>query len=64
MGKIIVLSMISLDGVIQAPGGDKEDSSGGFNYGGWTAPYGDKIFSKSLQEELRPAGLSSWEKNI
>ncbi|EID74519.1 dihydrofolate reductase family protein [Imtechella halotolerans] len=55
MGKIIVLSMISLDGVIQAPGGDKEDSSGGFNYGGWTAPYGDKIFSKSLQEELRPA---------
>lgn len=43
--------MISLDGVIQALEGIKEDSSGGFNYGGWTAPYGDKIFSKSLQEE-------------
>ena len=35
MRKIIVLEHISLDGVIQAPGGPDEDTSGGFAYGGW-----------------------------
>ena len=34
MRKLIVLSMISLDGVMQAPGGPEEDKSGGFKYGG------------------------------
>src|SRR5262245_26249833 len=38
MRKIIVLEFMTLDGVIQAPGGS-EDSSGGFKYGGWSAPY-------------------------
>jgi dihydrofolate reductase len=42
MRKIIVLEHISLDGVIQAPGGPEEDRSGGFKYGGWIAPYHDK----------------------
>jgi dihydrofolate reductase len=55
MRKIIVLSMISLDGVLQAPGGPKEDPSGGFKYGGWTAPYGDEVFGKIMQDELKPA---------
>jgi dihydrofolate reductase len=55
MRKIIVFSMITLDGVIQAPGGPDEDTSGGFKYGGWTASYGDEIFSKIMQEELQPA---------
>ncbi|MEO6358407.1 MAG: dihydrofolate reductase family protein [Ferruginibacter sp.] len=55
MRKIIVLSMISLDGVLQAPGGPKEDTSGGFKYGGWTAAYTDEVFSKVLQKELQPA---------
>ena len=55
MRKIIVLSMISLDGVMQAPGGPKEDTSGGFNYGGWTAPYADELYGKAVEEELRPA---------
>jgi dihydrofolate reductase len=55
MRKIIVFSMITLDGVIQAPGGPDEDTSGGFKYGGWTASYGDEIFSKVMQEELQPA---------
>lgn len=55
MRKIIVLSMISLDGVMQAPGGPKEDTSGGFKYGGWTAPYGDEVYSNVVQEELKPA---------
>jgi dihydrofolate reductase len=55
MRKIIVLSMISLDGVVQAPGGPTEDPSGGFKYGGWTASYNDKVFGKMMQEELKPA---------
>jgi dihydrofolate reductase len=52
MRKIIVLSMISLDGVMQAPGGPKEDTSGGFKYGGWTEPYGDEEYGKVVQKEL------------
>jgi dihydrofolate reductase len=55
MRKIIVLSMISLDGVMQAPGGPKEDASGGFKYGGWTASYGDEVYGKVLENELKPA---------
>jgi len=55
MRKIIVLSMISLDGVMQAPGGPKEDTSGGFKYGGWVAPYSDEVYDKVVQEELKPA---------
>ncbi len=47
--------MITLDGVMQAPGGPEEDTSGGFKYGGWTAPYGDEVFSKVLEKELKPA---------
>jgi len=43
MRKITVLSMITLDGVMQAPGGPEEDTSGVFKYGGWTAPYVDKV---------------------
>jgi dihydrofolate reductase len=53
MRKITVLSMITLDGVIQAPGGRKEDTSGGFKYGGWTQPYGDEVYDKAVQEELK-----------
>ncbi|MGN6477167.1 MAG: dihydrofolate reductase family protein, partial [Flavipsychrobacter sp.] len=47
--------MISLDGVLQAPGGPKEDTSGGFKYGGWSATYNDELFGKVMQEELKPA---------
>jgi len=55
MRKIVVLSMITLDGVMQAPGGPKEDTSDGFKYGGWTASYGDEVYGKVVQKELKPA---------
>ena len=55
MRKIIVLSMISLDGVMQAPGGPKEDTSEGFKFGGWTVPFGDETYNKAVQNELQPA---------
>ena len=55
MRKIVVLSMITLDGVMQAPGGPKEDPSGGFKYGGWMAPYDDDVYDKVVAEELKPA---------
>ena len=55
MRKIIVLSMITLDGVMQAPGGPEEDTSGGFKYGGWTAPYSDEVCGKVLEKQLKPA---------
>jgi len=53
MRKIIVLSMITLDGVMQAPGGPEEDTTAGFKYGGWTAPYSDETYGKVVQEELK-----------
>lgn len=55
MRKIIVLSMITMDGVMQAPGGPEEDTSEGFKYGGWTAPYGDEVFGKVVEKEMKPA---------
>ncbi len=57
MRKIIVLSMITLDGVMQAPGGPKEDPSGGFEYGGWVAPYDDEAIGKVMEKLLQPADL-------
>ncbi|WP_268845914.1 dihydrofolate reductase family protein [Flavobacterium aestivum] len=57
MRKIIVLSFITLDGVMQAPGGPEEDTSGGFKYGGWTAPYDDEVSAKIIQKEMEPADL-------
>lgn len=52
MRKIIVLEHISLDGVIQAPGGPEEDASDGFPYGGWTAPYSDEILGTLVSEKM------------
>ena len=52
MRKVIVLEHISLDGVIQAPGGPDEDTSGGFAYGGWIAPYSDEILGTALRKQM------------
>lgn len=57
MRKIIVLSFITLDGVMQAPGGPEEDASGGFEYGGWTAPYFDETAGKIMEKQMQPADL-------
>ncbi len=47
--------MISLDGVMQAPGGREEDTSNGFEYGGWCAPYGDTVGLEVLKKQLQPS---------
>ena len=55
MRKIIVLSFITLDGVMQAPGGPDEDTSDGFKYGGWSAPYYDEALDKIAEKQKQPA---------
>ena len=57
MRKIIVLSFITLDGVMQAPGGPEEDTSNGFKYGGWSAPYFDDVVDKVMEKQMKPADL-------
>jgi dihydrofolate reductase len=57
MRKIIVLAFITLDGVMQAPGGPEEDVSNGFKYGGWTVSYGDEVFGRVMEKEMQPADL-------
>ena len=52
MRNLIVISMITLDGVMQAPGGPEEDPSDGFKFGGWVAPYGDEVGGEVVQKEL------------
>jgi dihydrofolate reductase len=55
MRKIIVLSFITLDGVMQAPGGPEEDTSEGFKYGGWVAPFWDEAGGKVMQKQMKHA---------
>jgi|SRR3989344_3562445 len=50
--KLIVLEFTTLDGVMQAPGGPKEDTSGNFKYGGWTAPYFDDFLGKVMGKQM------------
>ena len=57
MRKIIVLTFVTLDGVMQAPGDPEEDTSGGFEYGGWSAPYEDDVSGKIMQEQMKPTDL-------
>jgi dihydrofolate reductase len=50
MRKVIVAAFVSLDGVMQAPGGPEEDPTGGFKYGGWTVPYWDDAIEAAIDE--------------
>ena len=53
MRKVIVLTFVSLDGVMQAPGGPEEDAAGGFQFGGWTVPYFDEAVGKEMDDQMR-----------
>jgi dihydrofolate reductase len=55
MRKIIVISDITLDGVVQSPGAPEEDTSGGFKYGGWIAPYLDEATNEAMEKQMKPA---------
>jgi len=52
MRKIIALEHISLDGVIQAPGGPDEDTSDGFTHGGWIAGYSNESLGTALRKQM------------
>ena len=53
MRKIIVVEFITLDGVMQAPGGPEEDTSDGFTYGGWTVPYFDDFAGEVMSLQMK-----------
>jgi dihydrofolate reductase len=57
MRKIIVLSFITLDGVVQGPGRPEEDTTGGFTLGGWVAPYADESTAELMRKQMEPADL-------
>ena len=56
MGKIGVTNNITLDGVMQAPGGKEEDVRDGFKYGGWAAPYNDEVKGRIMGEGMAQRG--------
>ena len=58
MRKIVVLSFVTLDGVMQAPGGPEEDKAGSFKWGGWSVGYWDDFLGKIMGEQMgRPFDL-------
>lgn len=66
MRKLIVAEFITLDGVIQAPGGADEDTDGGFTHGGWTHPYwhddiGTHFFQAMMEADTLLLGRKTWQ---
>ena len=56
MSKIVAFLNITLDGVMQAPGRPDEDTRGGFQHGGWGAPYSEPSLGKSVGESMATSG--------
>jgi dihydrofolate reductase len=56
MRKLIVNEFMSLDGVVQGPGAEEEDTSGGFRHGGWQMGYGDDVGHRWVLEYIEAAG--------
>jgi dihydrofolate reductase len=54
--KIVTFTSVSLDGVMQAPGRPDEDTRGGFQHGGWAAPYSDEAMGKAASESMGETG--------
>lgn len=66
MRELIIAEFITLDGVIQAPGGDQEDTDGGFTHGGWTNPYWHDDIGKHFNQIFSQAdalllGRKTWQ---
>ena len=53
MRRLIAIEFVILDGVVQAPGGPDEDTSGGFAHGGWIRPYADPVQSALIRRQMR-----------
>jgi dihydrofolate reductase len=53
MRRLIAIEFVTLDGVVQAPGGPDEDPSGGFAHGGWIRPYADPVQSALIRRQMR-----------
>lgn len=53
MRQVIAIEFVTLDGIVQAPGGPDEDPSGGFAHGGWIRPYADPVQSALIREQMR-----------
>ncbi|MFE1023694.1 dihydrofolate reductase family protein [Streptomyces sp. NPDC058818] len=56
MGKLVLTTFLTLDGVYQAPGGPREDTRDGFEQGGWSVPYGDEDFGRFVDEVFGRVG--------
>ena len=65
--RVVVNEFISLDGIVQAPGGKEEDTDGGFDHGGWSMPYFDpEVIGSAIGETMGPAeallfGRRTWQ---
>jgi dihydrofolate reductase len=57
MGELVVVENVTLDGVMQAPGGEDEETRGGFRHGGWARPYADHVMSETMGKGVSDEGV-------